>query len=170
MVRERANDPSFGSVARVRRAGLDCRNNLKMASYGHIDVFRIETMQALDEAFKILSAQDVRSLFGADSAWDVVEQMMARYFNKEVNPSQHYRMAVAGRHILGWLAQDHVLKTSQTQFETLLQDIANDAEDWYTSAVTLGMLNVGGAKPILLKRPGASRRNGKRPVGQESFL
>jgi hypothetical protein len=40
VMRERAYDPSFGSIAVVRRAGLDLRNNLKFMSYGHLNVLR----------------------------------------------------------------------------------------------------------------------------------
>jgi hypothetical protein len=31
-------------------------------------------MQLLEEAFKILDSDDVKRLFGADNAWDVVEK------------------------------------------------------------------------------------------------
>jgi hypothetical protein len=34
VIRERSYDPSFGSIAIVRRAGLDLRNNLKWLSFG----------------------------------------------------------------------------------------------------------------------------------------
>src|SRR5262249_25955413 len=74
VVRERAYDPSFGSIAIVRRAGLDLRNNLKFTSFGHLNVMRVEVMQLLEEAFKILSAEDVRNLFGVEDAWEVVEE------------------------------------------------------------------------------------------------
>jgi len=73
VIRERAYDPSFGSIAIVRRAGLDLRNNLKFASFGHVNVLRVELMQLLEEAFRILGSDDVRRLFGADNAWDVLE-------------------------------------------------------------------------------------------------
>src|SRR5215471_16372420 len=66
VIRERAYDPSFGSIAIVRRAGLDLRNNLKWLSFGHLNVMRVEVMQLLEEAFKILNAEDVKRLFGAD--------------------------------------------------------------------------------------------------------
>ena len=56
MIRERAYDPSFGSIAIVRRAGLDLRNNLKWTSFGHLNVMRVEVMQLLEEAFKILAS------------------------------------------------------------------------------------------------------------------
>src|SRR4051794_31801059 len=81
VIRERAYDPSFGSIAIVRRAGLDLRNNLKWLSFGHVNVMRVEVMQLLEEAFRILNADDVKRLFGADNAWDVVEEVLIRYFN-----------------------------------------------------------------------------------------
>jgi hypothetical protein len=82
VIRERAYDPSFGSIAIVRRAGLDLRNNLKWLSFGHLNVLRVEVMQLLEEAFKILDSEDVKHLFGADNAWDVVEEVLIRYFNE----------------------------------------------------------------------------------------
>jgi len=42
VIRERAYDPSFGSIAIVRRAGLDLRNNLKWLSFGHLNVLRVK--------------------------------------------------------------------------------------------------------------------------------
>jgi hypothetical protein len=57
VIRERAYDPSFGSIAIVRRAGLDLRNNLKWLSFGHLNVLRVEVMQLLEEAFKILNSR-----------------------------------------------------------------------------------------------------------------
>lgn len=110
VVRERAYDPSFGSIAIVRRAGLDLRNNLKFTSFGHLNVMRVEVMQLLEEAFKILSADDVKNLFGVDTAWDVVEEVLVRYFNERLVTSPRQRMAVAGREVLRWLAQPHIMK------------------------------------------------------------
>ncbi|RMG06592.1 MAG: hypothetical protein D6728_18320, partial [Cyanobacteria bacterium J055] len=149
VIRDRAYDPRFGSVATVRRAGLDLRNNLKHASYGHISVFRVEVLQLLDEAFRILGAPDVLRLFGADNAWDVVEEIMRRYCNQEIEASPRHRMAVSGRNIIRWLAIGHVLKSSQAQFEALLQEIANDAEEWLTSAETLGIAYRGDRKAVV---------------------
>lgn len=152
VIRDRPQDPSYGSIATVRRAGLDLRSNLKSASYGHVNVLRIEVLQLLDETFKILNADDVKNLFGSDNAWDVVEEVMRRYFKEDINASQRHRMAVTGRNILRWLAIKHVLKTSQTKFEALLQEIANDSEEWLTSAETLGIAYRGNRK-----RMGSSR-------------
>ena len=153
VIRERAFDPSFGSIATVRRAGLDLRNNLKWASYGHVIVFRIEVLQLLDEAFKILGAEDIRKLFGADNAWDVVEEVMLRYFNENVDASQRHRMAVSGREVIRWLAQKHILKTSRSEFEALLREIADYTEEWLTSAETLGIAYRGHTQRVVPFEP-----------------
>jgi len=138
VIRERANDPSFGSIAVVRRAGLDLRNNLKFASFGHLNVLRVEVMQVLDEAFRVLESDDIKRLFGADNAWDVIEEVLIRYFNERLVTSPRQRMAVSGREVLRWLAQPHILQTTRPQFETLLLEIAEFAEEWLTSAQALG--------------------------------
>jgi hypothetical protein len=139
VIRERAYDPSFGSIAIVRRAGLDMRNNLKFMSYGHLNVLRGEVMQLLDEAFSILNSTDVKALFGADNAWDVIEDVLVRHFNERLVTSPRQRMAVAGREVLRWLAQPHVLQTARAQFEALLLQIAEYAEEWLTSAQAMGL-------------------------------
>jgi hypothetical protein len=139
VIRERAYDPSFGSIAIVRRAGLDLRNNLKWLSFGHLNVMRVEVMQLLEEAFKILNADDVKRLFGADSSWDVVEEVLIRYFNERLVTSPRQRMGVTGRDILRWLGQPHILQTTRSQFETLLLEIAEQAEEWLTSAQAMGL-------------------------------
>jgi hypothetical protein len=139
VMRDRANDPTFGSIATVRRAGLDLRNNLKFVSYGHLNVLRVEVMQLLDEAFRILGAADIRNLFGATNAWDVIEEILTRYFGQHVETSARQRLAVAGREILQWLAQPPILQTSRVQFEGLLLQIAEYCEEWLTSAESLGV-------------------------------
>jgi hypothetical protein len=147
VIRERAYDPSFGSVAIVRRAGLDLRNNMKWLSFGHLNVLRVEVMQLLEESFKILNAPDVKRLFGADSAWDVVEEVLVRYFNERLVTSPRQRMGVTGREVLRWLAQPHILQSTRAQFETLLLEIADQSEEWLTSAQAMGMA----------KRPSSTR-------------
>jgi len=139
VIRERAYDPSFGSIAVVRRAGLDLRNNVKFTSYGDINVLRVELLQLLDEAFRILDADDVKKLFGAETAWDVIEIMLTRYWNERLETSPRQRMAIAGREVLRWLAQPHILKTERAEFETLLLEIAEYSEEWLTSAQSLGL-------------------------------
>jgi hypothetical protein len=162
VIRERAYDPSFGSIAIVRRAGLDLRNNLKFTSYGHINVLRVEVMQLLDEAFRILGSEDVKRLVGADTAWDVIEIILTQHFNELPVSSPRQRMAISGRDIFRWLAQPHILQSERAQFETLLLEVAEAAEEWITSAQSMGLAertNLGGVIPwdrsSLVPRPGA---------------
>lgn len=149
VIRERAYDPSFGSIAIVRRAGLDLRNNLKWLSFGHLNVLRVEVMQLLEEAFKILDSDDVKRLFGADNAWDVVEEVLIRYFNERLVTSPRQRMGVTGREILRWLAQPHILQTTRAEFETLLLEIAENSEEWLTSAQAMGLSKRSASQRVL---------------------
>ncbi|MBU7587367.1 MAG: hypothetical protein KAF91_31815 [Nostoc sp. TH1S01] len=139
VVRERANDPTFGSVAIVRRAGLDLRNNMKNASYGYINVLRVETSQALAEAFKVLNSPDLKAQFGADNAWDMIELVLWQYFHESVHASTLNRMAVSGREIIRWLAEPFVLQNNRTDFETLLYRIAEYSEEWLSSVEGMQM-------------------------------
>jgi hypothetical protein len=153
VMRERANDPTFGSIATVRRGGLDLRNNLKFVSYGHINAMRVELLRLLEEAFAILGASDIQKLFGAETAWDVVEEVLTRYFNESPDTSTRQRMAVSGREILRWLAHPHILQSGRTQFESLLVEIAEFAEEWLTSAESLGIAEPRSAGRILSFEP-----------------
>ena len=169
VIRERAYDPSFGSIAIVRRAGLDLRNNLKWLSFGHLNVLRVEVMQLLEEAFKILNSHDVKRLFGADNAWDVVEEVLIRYFNERLVTSPRQRMGVNGREILRWLAQDHILNTTRPEFETLLLEIAERAEEWLTSAQAMGHAGRPASHRVLpweQSSPTPARTNGKPPAAR----
>jgi hypothetical protein len=149
VIRERAIDPSFGSIAVVRRAGLDLRNNLKFTSFGHLNVMRVELMQVLDEAFTILGSPDVIDLFGADNAWDVVDEVLIRYFDERLQSSPRQRMAVTGRDVLRWLAGPHILEASRGEFEALLMNIAEPAEEWLTSAQAMSLARRTGSDRVL---------------------
>jgi hypothetical protein len=168
VIRERAYDPSFGSIAIVRRAGLDLRNNLKWLSFGHVNVLRVEVMQLLEEAFTILDSDDVKRLFGADNAWDVVEEVLIRYFNERLVTSPRQRMGVTGREVLRWLAQPHILQTTRAEFETLLLEIAEESEEWLTSAQAMGLSTRTGAHRVLpwdQSQPTPVRENHKQRAG-----
>jgi hypothetical protein len=149
VIRERAIDPSFGSIAVVRRAGLDLRNNLKFTSFGHLNVLRVEVMQVLEECFRILDADDVKKLFGADNAWDVVDEVLIRYFDERLQSSPRQRMAVTGRDVLRWLAGPHIMETTRGQFEALLMEIAEPAEEWLTSAQAMSLARRTGSDRVL---------------------
>jgi hypothetical protein len=170
VIRERAYDPSFGSIAIVRRAGLDLRNNLKWLSFGHLNVLRVEVMQLLEEAFKILNSPDIKRLFGADNAWDVVEEVLIRYFKERLVTSPRQRMGVTGREVMRWLAQPHILQTTRSQFETLLLEIAEQSEEWLTSAQAMGLAGRPASHRVLpweRTSPTPARSNGKqKPVGK----
>jgi hypothetical protein len=133
VIREGAVDQTFGAIAIVRRAALDLRNNIKNSSYGYVNVLRIETSQALAEAFQILDAPDIKAQFGADTPWDTIELLMWQHFHRAVAASAMNRMAVTGRLILQWLAESFVLTDDRPAFEAKLYPIAEAAEEWISS-------------------------------------
>jgi hypothetical protein len=177
VIRERAQDPSFGSIAIVRRSGLDLRNNLKWSSYGNLNVLRVEVMQLLDEAFRILNADDIKRQFGADNAWDVIEEVLVQHFQERLVTSPRQRMAVAGREILRWLSQPHILQMTQTQFEALLKNIAEYAEEWLTSAQAMGLAERRSTGRVMpwdsgtptVNRGARSTATGTRPRSEREF-
>jgi hypothetical protein len=110
---------------------------------------RVELMQVLDECFKILGAPDVLDLFGADNAWDVVDEVLIRYFDERLQSSPRQRMGVTGRDILRWLSGPHILETGRGQFEALLMNIAEPAEEWLTSAQAMSLARRSGSDRVL---------------------
>lgn len=136
---------TYGSQAVVRRAGLDLRHNLKLVSYGHIAILRTEVMGLLNAAFDILNSPDIRHLFGSSTAWDTLEEVMKRHLSELPIISQRGRMAVAGRDILRWLGEDYLVSNVRSDFETYLEDIVDAADDWLTSAESLGLQRQVGA-------------------------
>ncbi|MFD2740289.1 hypothetical protein ACFSUD_11945 [Sulfitobacter aestuarii] len=162
VVRPNNTRESFGSMAIVRRAGLDLRHNLKQVSYGHVAVLRSEVLVLLRDAFEILNADDVRHLFGADTGWDVLEEVLKRYLHERPISSQRNRMAVTGRDILRWLGEDYILTDVRTDFEALLEAIVDAADDWLTSAESVGMrskLAGSGGAHIIDFRPARRKRS-----------
>jgi hypothetical protein len=179
VIRERATDPTFGSIAIVRRAALDLRNNLKNSSYGYVNVLRVETSQALAEAFKVLEAPDVRAQFGAENAWDVVELVLWQYFHQSINASTMNRMAVSGREIIRWLAEPFVLRTNRTDFETLLYRIAEYAEEWISSEEGMRLsrptppprnVYIQGPPPVGMRRNAVYQRPRPAAASAEMFV
>jgi len=98
--------------------------------------------------------------------------VLIRYFNERLVTSPRQRMGVTGREVLRWLAQDHILKTTRSEFEALLLEIAEYAEEWLTSAQAMGHAGRPASARVLpweqsSPRPvrANGRANGRMPVG-----
>ncbi|MFQ6546764.1 hypothetical protein AADZ90_002340 [Aestuariibius sp. 2305UL40-4] len=160
VIRPDGSRESFGSMAVVRRAGLDLRSNLRHVSYGHVAVMRTEVMGLLEAAFAILDSDDVKNLFGSPTAWDTLEEIQSRYLDEAPVASQRSRMAVAGRDVLRWLAEPYLLSNIRVDFETYLEDIVDQCDDWLTSAESLGLQKSSGLRSsakVVPLRVGARR-------------
>ncbi|MEM7524731.1 MAG: hypothetical protein AAF360_13425 [Pseudomonadota bacterium] len=139
-----AGDRACGSIAMVRRAGLNLRGNLKQASYGHVKVLRIEVMQMLRQAHAILDADDVKRAYGAEDAWDALDQVHRRHqrsaghFTGSV--ASQVRLAEAVREILIWLAQPYPQASNRATFETALLRIGDACDEVLTTKGASGRI------------------------------
>jgi hypothetical protein len=159
VIRPDSQRGNFGSIASVRRAGIEVRNNLKAASYGYVNVLRLEVFQLQATCVDILSAPDVQNLFGTDDIWETLEQVLRQYLKEETRVSERLQLAETGESILHWLAAAHVTNKDRPTFEASLEDISEDAEEWLTVAGSLGELSSNapvrsraGAKIIPMRR------------------
>ena len=90
---------------------------------------------------------------------------MKRHLNQpHIHASQRSRMAVAGRNVIYWLAQPHILRATRAEFEAMLTEVGDEAEEWLTSAESLGI--IGARRPVGVRRS----TNGRTvPVGTREF-
>ena len=58
-------------------------------------------------------------------------------------------MAVNGREVLRWLSGNHVMETGRGQFEALLMEIAEPAEEWLTSAQAMSLARRTGTDRVM---------------------
>jgi hypothetical protein len=80
-------------------------------------------------------------------------------------------MGVTGREVMRWLGQPHILQTTRSQFETLLLEIAEQSEEWLTSAQAMGLTKRTGSHRVLpwdQSMPILPSRNGKSAVGDST--
>lgn len=152
-------DAAFGSVASARRAGLDFRANLKQAAYGDVNVLATELLQLLRQAFEILGAPDVMRQFGTQTAWDTLEEVLIRHLNEQPQASQRSRLAETGRELIRWLAQPFILATSRAEFEGHAEIISEAAEEWITSAQSVGLFVPTAGAASAARPRGASAAN-----------
>lgn len=127
----------YGSVAAVRRSGLDLRNRLKAASYGHVNVLRREVKTLLRSAFDILEAEDIRKLYGASDSWDVIDAVSRQYLNREPLSSQRNKMAITGQSVLTWLASSKIQGSGDKLAQALGDTLPQDCQEWLTSEAAL---------------------------------
>ena len=106
-------------------------------------------MQLLDEASASSAPTTSSDLFGADNAWDVVEEVLIRYFNERLQTSPRQRMAVTGREVLRWLAGTHVLQTGRGAVRGAAARDRRTAEEWLTSAQAMGLAKRSGTDRVM---------------------
>jgi len=169
VIRERAYDSELRLHRHCARAGLDLRNNLKWLSFGHLNVLRVEVMQLLEEAFKILDSDDVKRLFGADKRLGRGGRSLIRYSSMSVwslRPVSAWALPDA-RSCAGW-RKKHILQTTRAQFETLLPRNCGTVRRMAHQRAGHGLSKRTGSQRVLpwdQTQPTPVRANGRQKAG-----
>ncbi len=135
------------SPATIRQAALALRNNLFQASYGQIHVLRLELLQLLEVALRLCDSQAIQQGLNVDTRWDVIA--LSAGGNLPLNPEARLQMALAGRTILRWFAQQGVLQQTGQAFEADVDRLAPHAQTWLTASETARATRRGSQLPRL---------------------
>ncbi|MDJ0850441.1 MAG: hypothetical protein QNK04_18880 [Myxococcota bacterium] len=134
----RGLESSFGSLERVRRAGIDLRNSVHRYSSGITLLFTLELSHYLDECLSILRLEEVHRAYNVSSEWALIEKVGEQRLNKREKASVRGSLAQEGKNMLEWLAGDNVLEEDAIPFEITLNQVGQWAERWAISQRTLG--------------------------------
>jgi hypothetical protein len=121
----------FGTIATIQRLGTDLRYALDRASYGNIVALAHETGLYLKELLNLFEAPDIKKAFDANNKWDVVEQVLNRYFGGARELSQRAKMAESGRNVLLWVSNsDFDTGEDPVKFQVEAENASANAEAW----------------------------------------
>jgi hypothetical protein len=106
------------------------------------------TRWTLQVAFNAEKSDEPQPSLSLGSFLDIIDVEALRWsqllsdsgsdLGEHIQASQRSRMGAAGREILRWLGQPHILRAGRQEFEGLLISIGEFCEEWLTSADSLG--------------------------------
>ena len=121
----------YGTIATIQRLGTDLRYALDRASYGNIVALAHESGLYLKQLLDLFEAPDIKKSFDANNKWDVIEQVLNRYFGGARELSQRAKMAESGRRVLLWVAgNDFDTSADPAKFQIEAQPAGAHAEAW----------------------------------------
>jgi hypothetical protein len=121
----------YGTLATIQRLGTDLRYALDRASYGNIVAMTHETGLYLKQLLDLFETPDIKKSFDANNKWDVVEQVLNRFFGGARELSQRAKVADSGRRVLNWVSSSTFSTTQDPNlFRTEAQTAGANAEAW----------------------------------------
>jgi hypothetical protein len=116
----RATIPGAISQQQVRQAGLALAENLAVHGFGMSHYVATELQKQIKDLVRILSAEDIRSAYGARDMWQVIDQVATLELGGARNSIRYRTMATAGSIIIAWLAKNVKEKLSTSAFVPVL--------------------------------------------------
>jgi hypothetical protein len=121
----------YGTIATIQRLGTDLRYALDRASYGNIVALAHESGLYLKQLLDLFEAPDIMKSFDANNKWDVIEQVLNRFFGGARELSQRAKMAESGRRVLLWVAgNDFDTSADPGKFQEEAHSAGANAEAW----------------------------------------
>jgi len=94
-----------GNLEQVRKAARDLAKNLSLHGFGIAHFMATELQKVINEVIWILSDPEIRSVYGAQNMWQVVDQVVTLELGLATNTVRYRTMATSGTTIIGWLAK-----------------------------------------------------------------
>jgi hypothetical protein len=105
----RNNLPSGVRQQQVRKAARDLARNLSAHTFGMSLYLALDLQEQVNTIVKLLSHEEIRSLFGAKDMWQVIDQIATLELGGARDTSRYATLASCGAIITAWLA-DNVKK------------------------------------------------------------
>ena len=130
-------ESSFGSLERVRQAGIDLRNSVNRYAYGVTLLFTMEMASYLTECLEILRLPEIHLAYNVKTEWALIEKIGEQKLKKVEKASVRGTVAQEGKEILSWLGGDMVLEEEAIPFEITLNSVGQAAERWLVAHKSL---------------------------------
>ncbi len=98
----------------VRKSARDLAANLSLHGYGFAHFVAVELNRTIKDAVKILSEPEIKSAYGAQDMWQVINQVAKLELGGAVNLVRYRTMATSGATIISWLAKNTRKLTSDS--------------------------------------------------------
>jgi hypothetical protein len=104
-VRQLPRGKPVSAQLKVKKPARELAQNLSLHGYG-VGYFAARELQTqINEMVAILSHPDIRSVYGAATMWQVIEQVAVSDLGGAVNTVRYRTTAMTGAIIIAWLAQ-----------------------------------------------------------------
>lgn len=109
-----AKVPDWRKLEAVRKAGRNLAANLSTRGVGFARFAGRDLADQIKTIQSVFAAEDIRSAFGAQDMWQVVEKVAASELGRAPEVGRYRLLAESGANIIAWLARNsgHLLSES----------------------------------------------------------